>query len=333
MLSKKRWRFGLAFLSLLICLGFFLTRTPLDDKPDDIPLLDADSTRRFTAEAIAGYLDETYGDKADQMWKEWGNDKGWATMITHAQVGDTLALIAPDGSVSWYHFKGHNYGKLNGIYDVPGPNGYILSGEKPISGEALEKIRANYALIGGLFRQSDNTMTLSWYPKGVQEGKHGYSGSISEINVRTMRPEEYYPWKFGPSLSGAGVGGVMGWIIAGPPGAVIGSSIGTIAFAFIGSSIDGTFPPHPIDSFILDFKVHLYSTSQNQTYDNAPYHIVSVNEPGYHTWRHGVRGPSAYWMPHFFSNLYILNTYVFIYISLNFILYALKKSYHSILTS
>lgn len=46
----------------------------------------ADPTRHFTAEAIARYLDETYGDEADQMWKEWGNDKGWATMITHAQV-------------------------------------------------------------------------------------------------------------------------------------------------------------------------------------------------------------------------------------------------------
>lgn len=324
MLSKKRWRIGLAFLSLLICLGFLLTRTPLDNKPHDPPLSDADPTRHFTAEVIAEYLDETYGDKADQMWEAWGSDKGWATMITNARSKDTFALIAPDGSVSWYYFDGNSY-ELNGIHEVTGPQGFYSSGFRPISRDALEEVRGNYALIGGLFRESDNTMTLSWYPKGVQEGKHGYSGSISEIDVHTMRPEEYYPWKFGPSLSGAGVGGVIGWIIAGPPGAVIGSSIGAIAFAFIGSSIDGTLPARPVYSLIIDFTVYLSGPNQTQTYDNQPYHIVWVGRPlnqkGY-DWSYGTREPFTDWISSFFfSNLYILNTYVFIYILLNFILY------------
>ena len=282
----------MAFLFLLICSLILLNPSANDSKLDDLQARDTTPTEHFTENAMTQYLDRTYGDQADQIREKWSNDNGWATMITSAQVGDTLALIGPDRSVSWYYFTGVKNDFLKGIYEVQGPDGALFYGAEPISGDVLEEVRANYALIGGLFRKSDNTIILSWYPSGLQEGKRGYSGSISGIDIQTMSQIKHYAWKYSILLIITGGVGMISWIIGEKWNKFFVFFIGyiivrcvmiIISMIITGMSdmnVDHHFSAPPIDSVTISLTVDLYGPSQIPTQKNSYYEEYKLSVVG-----------------------------------------------------
>ncbi len=256
------------------------------------PLKYTDPTGHFTYAAVGAYLNETYRNSSGQVFGQWYNDKSWAQMIGNAQGGDTVALVNSDGSTSWYYFDGNGHDELNGIYQVPGPGGLVKAGPA-MSGNRVEQARLSYALIGGLFRESNNGITLSWLPSGQQQGKHGYYGTILEVDINIMTSVEYYPQKMGAIITGAGVGGTVGGGTSGPAGGAAGFILGGIA----GSVTETSVSPPPIGSTVITLTVDLYGPGQRTHYDwyYGRYDIVTHGLPvgsGYH-WNDNdnVRGP------------------------------------------
>ena len=267
------------------------------------PLKYTDPTGHFTYAAVGAYLNETYRNSSGQVFGQWYNDKSWAQMIGNAQGGDTVALVNSDGSTSWYYFDGNGHDELNGIYEVSGPGGLLAPGASPMSGGAVEGARGNYALIGGLFKQSNNSITLRWHPRRHQQGKNGYSGTV-QVNTHTVTEAGYYTGKGGAIVAGGAAGSAtgagIGFIAAGPVGATVGGGLGFVGGAIAGSVTETRFTPPPIGSATITLTVDLYGPGQTYDWYYGQYTITSLGVPieeGGYTWSRNVVGPCSSSMP------------------------------------
>ena len=90
------------------------------------PVLYTDPTGHFTDEAIQNYLQSTYGDSWEDIWKGWLKDKAWMDTLHGAQAGDTLSRVwfDSDGNaqISHYTINGVSDQELHGLSGTGSPD-------------------------------------------------------------------------------------------------------------------------------------------------------------------------------------------------------------------